>query len=216
MGTAIAVRRDYPSRELRRLATRVKDAAQARRLLAIAAVVDGSWPASALTASRQLPSTAAADCGFQFGRRDHTIGGDSIAGSVPQSKGDDDVGRFGLVQLQIRRAVVAPAGQIHDHGGLPGRLDRLHDVEPVAVEEERVFAEQIVELWNHRMVVGNGPGFELAQSSLELCRVKFHCALLSFAPKRCALLRFAGPPTQSSNANRGGQNAKLGYPAWPT
>src|SRR5436190_7150350 len=43
MGTAIAVRRDYSSRELRRLATRVKDAAQARRLLAIAAVLNGSW-----------------------------------------------------------------------------------------------------------------------------------------------------------------------------
>src|SRR5258706_10600287 len=42
MGTAIAMRRDYSSRELRRLATRVKDAAQARRLLAIAAVLDGS------------------------------------------------------------------------------------------------------------------------------------------------------------------------------
>jgi hypothetical protein len=32
----------YSSRELRRLATRVKDAAQARRLLAIAAVLNGS------------------------------------------------------------------------------------------------------------------------------------------------------------------------------
>src|SRR5919201_2036892 len=42
MGTAIAVRRDYSSRELRRLATRVKDAAQTRRLLAIAAVLNGS------------------------------------------------------------------------------------------------------------------------------------------------------------------------------
>src|SRR5262249_11050300 len=42
MGTAIAVLRDYSSRELRRLATRVKDARQARRLLAIAAVLDGS------------------------------------------------------------------------------------------------------------------------------------------------------------------------------
>jgi transposase len=42
MGTAIAVRRDYSSRELRRLATRVKDAAQARRLLALSAVLDGS------------------------------------------------------------------------------------------------------------------------------------------------------------------------------
>lgn len=42
MGTAIAVRTDYSSKELRRLATRVKDAAQARRLLAIAAVFDGA------------------------------------------------------------------------------------------------------------------------------------------------------------------------------
>ena len=35
MGTATAVLRDYSSRELRRLATRVKDARQARRLRAI-------------------------------------------------------------------------------------------------------------------------------------------------------------------------------------
>src|SRR6516225_5105611 len=52
-----------------------------------------------------------------------------------------------------------------------GGLGRLHDIEPIAVEEERLFTEQVVELWNHRMVVGNSPGFELAQSSLELCRV---------------------------------------------
>src|SRR5947209_6314148 len=42
MGTAIAVRTGFSSRELRRVATRVKEAAQARRLLAIAAVLDGS------------------------------------------------------------------------------------------------------------------------------------------------------------------------------
>ena len=42
MGTAIAVRSDYTSQELRGLAVRVKDAAQARRLLAIAAVLDGN------------------------------------------------------------------------------------------------------------------------------------------------------------------------------
>jgi len=42
MGTAIAVRMDYSSKELRRLASRVKNAGQARRLLAIAAVVDGA------------------------------------------------------------------------------------------------------------------------------------------------------------------------------
>ena len=42
MGTAIAVRTDYSSKELRGLASRVKNAGQARRLLAIAAVLDGS------------------------------------------------------------------------------------------------------------------------------------------------------------------------------
>jgi transposase len=41
MGTAIAVRTGVTSRELRRLAGRVKNAGQARRLLAIAAVLDG-------------------------------------------------------------------------------------------------------------------------------------------------------------------------------
>jgi transposase len=42
MGRAIAVRTDYTAGEVRRLSTRVKDAAQARRLLAIAAVLDGA------------------------------------------------------------------------------------------------------------------------------------------------------------------------------
>ena len=42
MGQAIAVRTDYTAGEVRRLAKRAKDAAQARRLLAIAAVLDGA------------------------------------------------------------------------------------------------------------------------------------------------------------------------------
>ena len=42
MGTPLAVRTDYSSQELRRLASRVKNAGQARRLLAIAAVLDGA------------------------------------------------------------------------------------------------------------------------------------------------------------------------------
>src|SRR5580693_5098735 len=41
MGTGIALRTDYSSKELRSLARRVKNAGQARRLLAIAAVLDG-------------------------------------------------------------------------------------------------------------------------------------------------------------------------------
>src|SRR5580693_5791683 len=42
MGRAIPVRTDYTAGEVRRLAKHAKDAAQARRLLAIAAVLDGA------------------------------------------------------------------------------------------------------------------------------------------------------------------------------
>jgi transposase len=42
MGRAVSVRADYTAGEVRRLAKRAKDAAQARRLLAIAAVIDGA------------------------------------------------------------------------------------------------------------------------------------------------------------------------------
>ena len=42
MGQAIEVRTDFTAGEVRRLAKRAKDAAQARRLLAIAAVLDGA------------------------------------------------------------------------------------------------------------------------------------------------------------------------------
>jgi transposase len=50
MGQAIAVRTDYTSGKLRQLAKRAKDAAQARRLLAIAAVLDGASREEAATA----------------------------------------------------------------------------------------------------------------------------------------------------------------------
>src|SRR5258707_15280904 len=49
MGQAIAVRTDYTATEVRLLAKQAKDAAQARRLLAIAAVLDGSSRAEAAT-----------------------------------------------------------------------------------------------------------------------------------------------------------------------
>lgn len=42
MGHAIPVQTDYTAGEVRRFAQRAKDAAQARRLLAIAAVLEGA------------------------------------------------------------------------------------------------------------------------------------------------------------------------------
>src|ERR671922_2016816 len=50
MGKAIAVRSDYSSGQLRRLAKTSRDGAQARRLLAIAAVLDGASRAEAAKA----------------------------------------------------------------------------------------------------------------------------------------------------------------------
>ena len=41
MGQAVPVRADYTASEVRRFARRAKDGAQARRLLALAAVLDG-------------------------------------------------------------------------------------------------------------------------------------------------------------------------------
>jgi len=49
MGQAIALRGDYTSAEVRRLARQAKDADQARRLLAIAAVLDGTSRQEAAT-----------------------------------------------------------------------------------------------------------------------------------------------------------------------
>jgi transposase len=49
MGRAIAVRTDYTSAEVRRFAKRTKDASQARRLVAIAAVLDGASREGAAT-----------------------------------------------------------------------------------------------------------------------------------------------------------------------
>jgi hypothetical protein len=64
MGYAIPIRTDYTAGEVRRFAQRAKDAAQARRLLAIAAVPDGASReeaarAGSLTASRGFPLGAA-------------------------------------------------------------------------------------------------------------------------------------------------------------
>ena len=47
MGQAIAVRTDYTAGEVRRFAKQAKDVAQARRLLAIAAVLEGASRADA-------------------------------------------------------------------------------------------------------------------------------------------------------------------------
>ena len=119
---------------------------------------------------------------------------------MPRSQRHDDVRCCGLVQLETGLAVVTPAGKIDDLGALGcrlGGLDRLHDVEPVLVKEERVFAEQVVELCNHGMFVGNNARFELTQGSVDLCGVEFRRALLFQVCSKASPRDIAGcgPPT---------------------
>ena len=57
MGHAIPVRTDYTAGEVRRFAQRAKDAAQARRLLAIAAVLDGASREEAAKIGTREPRT---------------------------------------------------------------------------------------------------------------------------------------------------------------
>jgi hypothetical protein len=80
------------------------------------------------------------------------------------------------------RATATPTGRAQTEESFttkPVMKSSYSPVGPIAVEEERVFPEQVVELWNHGVVVGNGPGFELPQSALDLCGREFHCTLLS-------------------------------------
>src|SRR5215813_4983573 len=154
-----------------------------------------------------LASVSPAELGSARG---HPSAASPVSRSVQGFKRDDDVRRFRLVKLETSRVVVAPAGKIHDLGRLSRRPGRLHDVEPVAVEEERVFSEQVVELWNHGVVVGNGPGFELPQSALDLCGREFHCTLLSIGSPQgdepCDIALCGASHLEWSNV-------KLGHPA---
>src|SRR5260370_41402565 len=68
MGQAIAVRTDYTATEGRLLAKQAKDAAQARRLLAIAAVLDGSSRAAAAT-NAGMDRQTLRDWGIRFNEK---------------------------------------------------------------------------------------------------------------------------------------------------
>ena len=94
--------------------------------------------------------------------------------SVPRFQRHDDFRHCGLVQLESGPAVVGPTAKIYDLGALGcrvGGLDGLHDVEPVLVKKERVFAEQLVEFCNDSL------GITLASN---WPKVRWTCAELSF------------------------------------
>jgi hypothetical protein len=77
MGQAIAVRTDFTAGGVRRFAKRAKDAAQARRLLAIAAVLDGASREDAATIGGMDRQTLR-DWVIRFTGRDRTVSSTSL------------------------------------------------------------------------------------------------------------------------------------------
>src|SRR5262249_61678840 len=78
----------------------------------------------------------------------------------------------------------APAGNIYPCPRRQARVSalvRLYDIQSVAVEKERVVAEQFVQFRNQRMVIGDYLGFELGQSLFDLRGIQFHNPLHSLA-----------------------------------
>ena len=77
MGQAILVRTDYTAGEVRRFAQRAKDAAQARRLLAIAAVLDGASREEAATIGGMDRQTLR-DWVIRFNEQERTVSSISL------------------------------------------------------------------------------------------------------------------------------------------
>ena len=70
---------------------------------------------------------------------------------------DDEFRRLGFVRCQSGPFRIAPVGNVYYRPRRRARLRiiiRLYDIQSVAVEEERVVAEQFVQFRNQRMVIG--------------------------------------------------------------
>ena len=66
-------------------------------------------------------------------------------------KYDDDFRRLGFVGRQTGQLRIAPVGKVYHRRRRRARVDtlvRLYDIQSVAVEEERVVAEQFVQFRN--------------------------------------------------------------------
>jgi hypothetical protein len=102
--------------------------------------------------------------------------------SARKPKFHDGVSWLGLVSAKFGERGVAPIRKVHNPRRLFTRwgtlAGRLYNVQSVAVEEESVIPEQLVQLPNHWMAVRKGLGFELTKGSLDLCGSQFHRTLL--------------------------------------
>jgi hypothetical protein len=86
-------------------------------------------------------------------------------------KFDDDFRRLEFVGRQTAQLRIAPVGKVYHCPRRRARVDtlvRLYDIQSVAVEEERVVAEQFVQFRNQRMVIGDHLSFELGEGLFDL------------------------------------------------
>src|SRR5262245_39893731 len=82
---------------------------------------------------------------------------------------------------KLRRVLIVPRGKVENFAHLRSivrRRGRLHDIEPIAVDEERVITEQSLQPRYRRVTFGDGLGLELSQRSLHQCGRQFHWKLL--------------------------------------
>src|SRR5260221_758447 len=134
MGQAIAVRTEYTATEVRLLARQAKDAAQARRLLAIAAVLDGSSRTEAAT-NAGMDRQTLRDWGIRFNEQ----GPDGLvnipsAGAPPKL---NDTHKAFLARIvhegpipAIHGVVPCPAGEL---------IMRLHEAFGLSVSDDTVY-----------------------------------------------------------------------------
>src|SRR5262245_2612519 len=108
------------------------------------------------------------------------------------------------MRLETWRIAVVPVCQTDDLAHMSSTrlfgIERLQDIEPIAIEEERVFPEQPCQLRHRGVIRGNLLGFELGQRSLDLCGRQLHRTLPSVGGFCCPAGRgpISVPPTGCS------------------
>jgi hypothetical protein len=94
--------------------------------------------------------------------------------SVFEFKHDDHARQFGFMWLQTGETGIAPVGKAYNFAGSRLHFRRaggLQNLETAAIEKERMVPEQIVQLGDCRMIIGENLGIELAQGLFHLCRI---------------------------------------------
>jgi hypothetical protein len=121
---------------------------------------------------------------------------------------DDGTSGFRFVRRETGEGLVAPVREIDDARRLnasPGaRIGRLQNVQPIVVEQEGVFPEQLLELRDGRVAVGKGLDFELIGGSRDLSEVNFIAQSFRLDPwcynaKRRGCSRYVPPPRRWSD-----------------